>query len=117
MLNRVVGDFKYLTQGNTVLPLYLKNPVLCKALRDFTVFFLHAFNWTYVLFNVERLVAIALSLRTKSKSNVHLLHNAFYFAILVLIGLLLYAFAVNINMVGYTAYAARRARHLPRGRV
>lgn len=91
---------KYLTQGNTFLPVVETNPVACKALRGFTVFFPHVINWTYLLLNVERLVAIAYPLRARSRFNVH--QNVFYIAILVVVGLLIYAFNAYVMTISYT---------------
>ena len=71
--------------------------VVCKIVKSVPVFFSILVNWTYVLFNVDRMFAIAFPLRAKAAFNVR--RNLLYVGIVALVGLIVngyYAYMMQI---------------------
>ena len=73
---------------------------VCKIVRSESVTFSVLVNWTYVLLNVERVVAIAFPLRAKATFTVR--RNLMYVGVVAACGVIMWGYYVYLMQVGPT---------------
>lgn len=90
----------FATQGRFFLSETLYNEVLCKIYFDIYIPVNVLLMWTYVLFNTERVVAIAFPLKAKILFSVS--RNLLYVAIVGALGVVLMLYCITLQGLSFT---------------